>query len=190
MATTKLYYFDVYARAEPIRLLLNHAKVTFEDVRLTGADFATFKSEKNPEFGQVPVLEINGEQLSQSAAIIRYIGKQHGYYPEDALAAWKADSIIDAQADLGVALIKAKFEKDAETKETLLKDFFGKVLPALFTVLENRLVESGSKTHIVGSNWTTADFVLASHFFNYHFNEANDFHTQFRAVLETFPELY
>jgi hypothetical protein len=36
MSTVKLYYFDVYARAEPIRLLLNHAKVTFEDVRLNG----------------------------------------------------------------------------------------------------------------------------------------------------------
>jgi glutathione S-transferase len=41
----------------------------------------------------------------------------------------------------------------------------------------------------VGSSWTIADFVLASHFFNYYFNEANEFHAQFKAVLDTFPHL-
>ena len=60
MTAIKLYYFDVYARAEPIRILLNHAKVTFEDVRLTGPEFGALKGEGAFEFGQLPALKIDG----------------------------------------------------------------------------------------------------------------------------------
>ena len=40
----KLLYFDVYARAEPIRVMLNFAKIPFEDVRLTGAEYKELKA--------------------------------------------------------------------------------------------------------------------------------------------------
>ena len=88
MSAIILYYFDVYARAEPLRIILNHAKVAFEDVRLNGEGFAALKAEKNLEFGQIPALEIDGQLLTQSAAILRYLGKQHGYYPADPLESW------------------------------------------------------------------------------------------------------
>ena len=39
----KLYYFDMYGRAEPIRALLHHAKVEFEDVRLPFDEFKAMK---------------------------------------------------------------------------------------------------------------------------------------------------
>ena len=31
----KVYYFDIYGKAEPIRMALNQSGVKFEDVRLT-----------------------------------------------------------------------------------------------------------------------------------------------------------
>ena len=40
----QLIYFDVYGKAEPIRILLNHAKVTYEDVRMTGNMWAEKKA--------------------------------------------------------------------------------------------------------------------------------------------------
>ena len=51
----KLLYFDVYGKAEPIRMLLNHAKVSFEDVRLAGPDFQARKAAGEFPSGQVPI---------------------------------------------------------------------------------------------------------------------------------------
>ena len=61
----KLYYFDLFARAEQIRMLLWHAKAEFKDVRLSEAEFGKLKGEgKTLEFGQVPILEIEGKKYS------------------------------------------------------------------------------------------------------------------------------
>ena len=58
----KLYYFDIYGRAEAIRLLLHHAKVEYVDERLKGQEFVELKPKF--EFGTVPVLEDNGKTYS------------------------------------------------------------------------------------------------------------------------------
>jgi glutathione S-transferase len=49
----------------------------------------------------VPVLEVaEGTFIGQSAAIMRYLGKQAGLYPQNGLTAAVVDSIIDAETDL------------------------------------------------------------------------------------------
>ena len=57
----KLYYFDIYGKAEAIRMLLNHAKVEFEDCRISKEEFAKMKEEGKLEFGQLPVVEHDGK---------------------------------------------------------------------------------------------------------------------------------
>ncbi len=74
MSALKLYYFDIYARGEPIRLLLTHAKANWEDVRLNKESFEELKNSGKLEFGQIPVLEDNGKFYSQSLSILRYLG--------------------------------------------------------------------------------------------------------------------
>ena len=81
----KLTYFPVYGRAEPIRMLLNHAKADFEDNKISFAELAEMKKTSYLEFGQVPVLEWDGIVMTQSFAILRALGMEYGYYPTDAM---------------------------------------------------------------------------------------------------------
>jgi len=60
----KLYYFDIYGRAEPIRMLLWHAKIEYEDVRIGPSELAGLKADGKLEFGQVPVIEHDGKFFS------------------------------------------------------------------------------------------------------------------------------
>ncbi len=60
----KLYYFDCYGRGEPIRMLLNHAKVEWEDIQFNYQKFHELKAQELFEFDQVPVLEMEGEKFS------------------------------------------------------------------------------------------------------------------------------
>ena len=51
----QLIYFDVYGKAEAIRMMLHHAKVKFEDVRLTSEQFQSRKAAGEFPAGQLPV---------------------------------------------------------------------------------------------------------------------------------------
>ena len=47
----KLTYFGAYARAEPIRFVLDHAKVKYEDNRIGFGDMPALKASGILEFG-------------------------------------------------------------------------------------------------------------------------------------------
>ena len=62
----KLVYFNLYGRAEPTRMLLNHAKVEFEDVRIERPDWPQYKQDHAAEieWGQIPVLYHDGKEIN------------------------------------------------------------------------------------------------------------------------------
>ena len=62
-------------------------------------------------------------------------------------------------------------------------------IPSLLAVLEKRIQESGSKSHITGDSWTIADFFLAAHFTSLYLNEACEISAPLKAALDTFPNL-
>lgn len=60
MSNIKLYYFDIYGRADFIRFILHHAKVEYEDIRINREQLVEMKTAGKLEFGQVPALEVDG----------------------------------------------------------------------------------------------------------------------------------
>jgi glutathione S-transferase len=85
----KLFYFDIAGNGEPIRLIAAQGKLLdkFEDVRVSGpTEWPELKTSGKLAFEQLPALQVGdeSEMLVQTSAIIRYIGKVSGMYPEGA----------------------------------------------------------------------------------------------------------
>ena len=79
MAKLKLTYFDFDGgRGEPARLALHIAGIAFEDHRIAGQDWPAFR-DRTP-FLAMPILEVDGQRITQSNSINRYIGKLAGLY--------------------------------------------------------------------------------------------------------------
>ncbi|KAK6994499.1 glutathione S-transferase 6 [Biomphalaria glabrata] len=70
----KLIYFNGRGRAELSRLILAVAGQKYEDVRIVGENWPAEKS-KTP-FGQLPVLEVDGQTFGQSLAIATYLARE------------------------------------------------------------------------------------------------------------------
>jgi len=105
MPSYKLVYFDFDGgRAEPIRIAFHAAGIEFEDERISFAEFGAMR--KSTRFNSVPVLEIDGAQVTQSNALSRYIGKMAGLYPSDDLQALYCDEVLDALEDVSHYIVR------------------------------------------------------------------------------------
>ena len=91
----RLVYFKGMGRAEMSRMLIWHAKAEVEIQTVEGEEFANLKQGGTLRNGQLPVLFVGEQCLNESCAILRYLGRKFGYYPEEPLDAWLIDSSID-----------------------------------------------------------------------------------------------
>lgn len=184
--TTKVHYFDGYGRAEPIRMLLVYCKIDFENINYTDETLPIAKASGNLEFGQLPVLEVEGKFFSQSGAILRLLGAKHGFYPEDPYTAWKIDSIIDSVGDLYNGYFKAA-EAPEDQKETLLKAYYENFYTMWLDAIQNRIKMNSSQKYIVGDKITIADFQLASIAYASFLNESSASRDTTLAIVERYP---
>ncbi|MGB8220945.1 MAG: glutathione S-transferase family protein [Polyangiales bacterium] len=99
MPKLKLTYFDIHGgRGEPARLAMYIGGVAFEDDRISFEQFGERRT--GFPFTRIPVLDVDGIQLSQCNAISRYVGKLAGLYPTDPLQAAFCDEALDAVEDI------------------------------------------------------------------------------------------
>ncbi|KAE9555199.1 hypothetical protein FO519_001549 [Halicephalobus sp. NKZ332] len=181
MPNIKFTYFDTRGLGEPARLILHHAKVPFDDVRVTQEQWPKLK----PTFktGKIPCLEYDGHQLSESYAINRFLARKYGLAGKDEIEQALVDSIADVQKDFYYGMAPWFYNKlgfapgdAAELREKHFVVHTANYLP-IFTKF---LKESGSG-FLVKSGLTWADFVLTEFLFSLKKLEPE--------VLKDYPEL-
>jgi len=172
----KLTYFNLRARGEPCRLLLAYGGIKYEDERIPPPwDPATTWPTLKPTtpFGQLPILNWDGEELCQSMACARFVAREVGLAGKTSLEQAQADEIVDVIQDLVNTWVKLYFAKD----EAALKNFADVTVTAALGQLEKKLESRGGK-HFVGNALTWAD----TH--TYMYLDGLD-----KAVLDKFPKL-
>lgn len=85
-------------RGEPTRLAFTIGDINFEDNRIPFPEWPNAR--EHAPFHACPTLEVDGNTVAQSNAIVRYIGKLTNLYPEDPYQALLCDEILDAVEDL------------------------------------------------------------------------------------------
>jgi len=99
MPQYKLTYFDFDGgRGEPIRIVFHSAGISFEDKRISFDEFRQMRA--GMRFSCSPTLEIDGAEVTQSNAMLRYVGKMANLYPQDQLQALYCDETMEAVEDL------------------------------------------------------------------------------------------
>ena len=111
----KLHYFKGRGRAETTRWMLAANQIEFENAPLaTPEDFDTLKKSEKLPFNQLPLLEIDGLNLSQSAAMVGYLARRGGFYGNDANEAVRCEMIAGAVADFNPPAMQFAFQPDPE----------------------------------------------------------------------------
>jgi len=162
MSTYKLTYFDLHAVGEGARFLFAFAGQKYEDNRIK-FDVANigkpeFKHSEewvalkpSTPFGKLPILEVDGEVISQSKSIERFLAHRFGLGGSDEIQSAKVDSVIDQLNDVCNAMMKAHFAGGEEKSS-----FFANTLPGDLAVLEAFAAKNGQDA-FVGDNITWAD---------------------------------
>lgn len=160
MATSnmKLVYFDQKGRCEMIRVMFAEAGVPYDNSTFEMSKWGEVK--KTTPFGQVPYLEVDGKQYTQSIAIANYVAKELGYYGKNNLEQLRIDQVVQIVQDVFNLAVKYLFgTPDKEEKAIKLEEYKATESRKFLEFLEELLKSSGTG-FFAGSQLSLADFVV------------------------------
>lgn len=153
----KLTYFNLRGRAELSRFLFELADQEYEDVRIEAKEEWPKLKPTSP-FGQLPILEVDGQVYCQGLSISRYLAREFGFAGKTNEEQLKIDMIIECIEDLGkplqIAFVTAKTE---EEKKAAIDKYVNETQPPMLANLEKMVNDNG---FFVGDSLTVADLQL------------------------------
>jgi len=157
----KLTYFDIQGRAEVIRLCFKAAGVPFQDIRITGEEWAKLK-EKTP-YGGLPILEMDGQTFGESGAIMRWAARKFGLAGKTDADELMVEAVVTQSIGLLDEFVVWHFCKDEEKKEELatkVKELCTKFCKCWDAVAKEHKSSSRTYTYLVGNTLTVADLAM------------------------------
>ena len=152
----KLHYFLGRGRAETTRWMLAINQINFKNNPIiTPEDLCELRNSGKLPFDQMPLLEINGMNISQSSGMIRYLARIGGYYGENDKEALYCDMFAGAITDFAETSMQAAFQPSKEIAVKMLQERFNKFAPKF----EVRIKENGNEL-CVGNKMSFADIIL------------------------------
>lgn len=161
-AAVTLHYFELHGRGEPIRLLLKFLKLDFLDHTVSFDEWPALKQSGVCEFGQMPMLEMDGKKLVCSRAILRYIAMKNNMYPTAPEEIYEVESVCDFVDDIYAdSLVDYVFKKTEDIQKYKTNTLFKKL-----KIIEARLIKSSSD-YFVGTTCSLADIYVLSFVYDY-----------------------
>ncbi|RDD47696.1 Glutathione S-transferase [Trichoplax sp. H2] len=146
MPAITLHYFNLAARGETIRLIFAAGGVDYKDLRYEQENWPTLKASGKFPFDQLPVLEVDGRLIGQSATIARFAARLAGLAGKTSIEQAVADQVADCFLhDLLDKFIAFTFEKDETKKEQIKTTYTTEIIPFYLGKLEKILQENGGQ---------------------------------------------
>lgn len=160
MSKLELSYFDFpNGRGEAARLALVVGEVPFTDDRIPAGEWPKYRDQMF--FHAVPVLTCDGDNLTQSTTINRFVGKLAGLYPEDPWEAARCDEIMDVIEEMVAKLVSTfGMQGDPEGFKAARTLIAEGPYPFYLERLHTRLIEAGGE-YFADDRLTVADLAMA-----------------------------
>ncbi|MFK8000397.1 MAG: glutathione S-transferase [Polyangiales bacterium] len=139
MAELTLTYFDFSgSRGEECRLALHAAGADFHDKRIKRDAWNEMKA--STPFGGLPILEIEGKPaLSETNAILTYVGRRYGLLPSDPWEAARHEAVLSAGESLRSAIGPLRKAKDEDEKKKTREEFISGYLKRWATNVDSQI---------------------------------------------------
>lgn len=161
MSLPQLAYWDIRGLAQPIRLLLAYTGTEYEDKYYVCGPAPTFdkscwfdiKFSLGMDFPNLPYYFDGDVKLTQSNAIMRYIGRKHNLLGATEKEAMRVDLMENQLGEFRDTWVSLCYNPDFDT----LKENYLKNLPAQLGQFSQFL---GDNKWLAGDNITIVDFIF------------------------------
>jgi len=159
MPEYKLNYFNLRVLGEPIRWIFLVSGTPWEDNRLPFEQWGELKGKTG--WGQVPVLEVDGQQMTQSQAICQFLAQRFKLAGDSDWEAGKCQELATHTQECRAKWAVHYHETDLTKRKAIVEDLKANVFPGYLEKF-NKVVEKNGGNYLVGKRLSWADLFLVN----------------------------